>query len=66
MTNDNEDDQFDHESRNATLESGNFVPPSGTLFEAIFQELKRKDERKKSKHSFSAMISRLQSQRAEK
>lgn len=61
-----EDDIFDRKSRNATLESREFVSPSGTLFDAIFQELKRKEERKKSKHSFSSMISRLHAHRAKK
>jgi hypothetical protein len=59
MKNSIEDDAFDRKSRNATLESGKFVPPPGTLFEAIFQELKRKEERKKRKKSFSSMISGL-------
>jgi len=66
MKKSNEDDLFDRESRNATLESGQFVPPSGTLFEAIYKELKRKEERKKGKHSFSSMISRLHAHRAKK
>lgn len=54
-----ETDVFDHKTRNATLQNGEFSPPSGTIFEAIFQELKRKEQREKKRHSFSSMIHRL-------
>jgi len=54
-----ENDVFDHKTRNAALQNGEFIPPSGTLFEAIFQELKRKEQREKNRHSFSSLISRL-------
>jgi len=66
MKNSIEDDMFDRKTRDAALKSGQFVPPSGTLFEAIFQELKRKDEHEKNGHSFSSMISRLHARRAKK
>jgi hypothetical protein len=48
-----EDEMFDREIRNATLKSGEFRPPSGSIFEAIFHELKRKAEREKDRHHFS-------------
>ncbi len=54
-----ESDVFDRKTRNAALESGEFIPPSGTLFEAIFQELKRKEAREKNGHPLSSMISRF-------
>jgi hypothetical protein len=54
-----ENDVFDHKTRNATLQNGEFSPPSGTLFEAIFLELKRKEQQEKNRHSFSSIISRL-------
>jgi hypothetical protein len=61
-----EDDIFDREARNETLKSEEFRPPSGTLFEAIFRELKHKEEREKRKHSLSNIISRLRTRRAKK
>jgi hypothetical protein len=61
-----EDAMFDRETRNATLRSEEFHPPSGTLFEAIFKELKHKEEREKRKHSLSSIISRLHARRAKK
>lgn len=54
-----ETDVFDHKTRNAALQNGEFSPPSGTIFEAIFQELKRKEQREKNRHSFSSIISGL-------
>lgn len=54
-----EDAMFDRETRNATLRSEGFHPPSGTLFEAIFKELKRKEEHEGRKHSLSSIFSRL-------
>jgi len=61
-----EDDMFDRGTRNATLKMGEFRPPSGTLFEAIFQELKSKAEREEHRHSLSSTISRFRARRAEK
>jgi hypothetical protein len=61
-----EDAMFDRETRNATLRSGEFHPPSGTLFEAIFKELKRKEEHERGEHSLSNIISRLRARRAKK
>jgi hypothetical protein len=54
-----ENDVFDHKTRNAVLQNGEFSPPSGTIFEAIFQELKRKEQREKNGRSFSSLIPRL-------
>jgi hypothetical protein len=54
-----ESDVFNHKARNAALQNGKFSPPSGTILEAIFLELKRKEEQEKSKHSFSSITSRL-------
>jgi len=54
-----ENDVFDHKARNAALQNGEFSPPSGTMFEAIFRELKRKEQQEKNKRSFSSIISRL-------
>lgn len=51
-----ENDVFDHKTRNVALQNGEFSPPSGTIFEAIFQELKRKEQREKNRHSFSSLI----------
>ncbi len=45
-----ETDVFDHKTRNASLQNGEFSPPSGTIFEAIFQELKRKEQRERNRH----------------
>jgi hypothetical protein len=61
-----EGDMFDRKTRNMALKSGKFIPPSGTLFEAIFQELKRKEEQEKNRHSLSSMISRLHARSAKK
>jgi hypothetical protein len=61
-----EDAMFDRETRNATLRSEEFHPPSGTLFEAIFKELKRKEEHERRRHSLSNVISRLRARRAKK
>jgi hypothetical protein len=61
-----EDHMFDRKNRNMALKNGEFTPPSGTLFEAIFQELKRKEEREKNRHSLSSMISRLHARSAKK
>lgn len=61
-----EDDMFDRGTRNATLKKGEFHPPSGTLFEAIFQELKSKAEREERRHSLSSTISRFRARRAKK
>jgi hypothetical protein len=54
-----ENDVFDHKTRNAVLQNGEFSPHSGTIFEAIFQELKRKEQREKNGRSFSSLIPRL-------
>jgi len=61
-----ENDVFDHKSRNAALQNGEFNPPPGTMFEAIFRELKRKEQQEKNKHSFSSIISRLHTHRRSK
>jgi hypothetical protein len=61
-----DDRMFDRETRNSTLENGEFSPPSGTLFEAIYKELKHKEEREKRSHSISKMLSRLHENRARK
>ena len=61
-----ENDVFDHKSRNAALQNGEFSPPSGTMFEAIFRELKRKEQQEKNKRSFSSIISRLHTHRRSK
>lgn len=61
-----EDSMFDRETRNSTLKNGGFQPPSGTLFEAIFKELKNKEEHEKQGHSFSNTLSRLRGSRAKK
>jgi len=61
-----EDAMFDRETRYATLRSEDFQPPSGTLFEAIFKELRRKEEHERPKHSLSNIISRLRAHRAKK
>lgn len=61
-----EDAMFDRETRNATLRSEEFHPPSGTIFEAIFKELKRKEEHERPKHSLSNIILRLRVRRAKK
>jgi hypothetical protein len=61
-----EDHMFDREIRNSTLKNGEFRPPSGTLFEAIFTEIKRKEEHERHGRSFSDMISRLRTRRAKK
>ena len=61
-----EDVMFDRETRNTTLRSGEFHPPSGTLFEAIYKELKRKEEHERRKRSFSNIISRLRVRRTKK
>jgi hypothetical protein len=61
-----EDDMFDRGTRNATLKRGEFRPPSGTLFEAIFQELKSKAEREERRHSLSSAISRFRARRVKK
>ncbi|MGA2768560.1 MAG: hypothetical protein ABSF24_09645 [Candidatus Bathyarchaeia archaeon] len=58
-----EDAMFDRETRNATLGSEEFHPPAGTIFEAIFKELKRKEEHERRKHSLSNIISRLRGRR---
>jgi len=58
-----EDSMFDRKTRNETLNGGEFIPPSGTIFEAIFKELKRKEEREKNGHLFARMISRFRSAR---
>jgi hypothetical protein len=52
--------------RNASLRDGEFGPPSGTLFEAIYKELKYKEERREESCLFSKMFSRLQENRAKK
>jgi hypothetical protein len=54
-----ETDVFDRKASLAALQNGEFSPPSGTIFEAIFQELKRKEQREKNRHSFSSLIPRL-------
>ncbi|MGD0027445.1 MAG: hypothetical protein ABSC91_00725 [Candidatus Bathyarchaeia archaeon] len=54
-----DDHMFDRETRNSTLKNREFSPPSGTLFEAIYKELKHKEEREKQSHSFSKILSRL-------
>jgi hypothetical protein len=54
-----ENDVFDHKARNAALQNGKISPSSGTILEAIFLELKRKEQQEKNKHSFSSIISRL-------
>jgi hypothetical protein len=54
-----ENSMFDREARNAALNDGGFHPPSGSLFDAIFQELKRKEEREKHRHGLSNMAARL-------
>jgi hypothetical protein len=61
-----EDSMFDRETRNSTLKNGEFHPPSGTLFEAIFKELKLKQELKKNRHPFFNVVSRLRARRAKK
>lgn len=61
-----EDAMFDRETRDATLRNVEFHPPSGTLFEAIFKELKQKEEHERHKHSFSNIISQLRARRAKK
>jgi predicted NodU family carbamoyl transferase len=61
-----DDRMFDRETRNSTLKNGEFSPPSGTLFDAIYKELKHKEEREKQSHSFSKMLSRLRENRARK
>ena len=61
-----EDAMFDREARNATLRSEEFHPPSGTIFEAIFKELKRKEGNERRKHSLSSIVSRLRARRAKK
>jgi hypothetical protein len=57
---------LDRETRNSSLGSGEFSPPSGTLFEAIYKELKNKEERKKQGSSFSKILSRIRENRAKK
>jgi predicted NodU family carbamoyl transferase len=61
-----DDRMFDRETRNSTLKNGEFSPPSGTLFDAIYKELKHKEEREKQSYSFSKMLSRLRENRARK
>jgi hypothetical protein len=61
-----EDCMFDSKTRNETLNGGEFIPPSGTLFEAIFKELKRREEREKKGHLFTRMISRFREHRADR
>ena len=57
---------FDRETRNSSLKNPEFSPPSGTLFEAIYKELKHKEEHEKQSGSFSKMLSRLRENRAKK
>jgi hypothetical protein len=61
-----DDRMFDRETRNSTLKNGEFSPPSGTLFEAIYEELKHKEERAKQSHTFSKMLSKLRENQAKK
>jgi hypothetical protein len=61
-----EDTIFDRESRNSSLGNGEFGPPSGTLFEAIYKELKHREERKEKSGLFSKMLSGLHESRAKK
>ena len=61
-----EDHMFDRQTRNSTLKSGEFSPPSGTLFEAIFKELKMKEENERTSHSLSRALFRLRNNRAKK
>jgi hypothetical protein len=61
-----DDRMFDRETRNSTLKNGEFSPPSGTLFEAIYKELRYKEEREKQSHSFSKMLFRFRENRAKK
>jgi len=61
-----DDQMFDRQTRNSTLKNGEFTPRSGTLFEAIYKELKYKDEREKQSHTFFKMLSRLRENRAKK
>jgi hypothetical protein len=61
-----EDRMFDRETRNSALKNGEFSLPSGTLLEAIYKELKHKEEREKQSHSYSKMFSRLLENRAKK
>ena len=61
-----EDQMFDRETRNSTLTHGEFNPPAGTLFEAIYKELKHREEHEKHIRSFSKMFSRLREDRAKR
>ncbi|HXX86885.1 MAG TPA: hypothetical protein VEH86_00365 [Candidatus Acidoferrum sp.] len=61
-----EDGMFDRQTRNSSLKNSEFSPPSGTLFEAIYKELKHKEEREKQSGSFSKVLSRLRENRAKK
>lgn len=61
-----DDQMLDRQTRNSTLKNGEFTPRSGTLFEAIYKELKYRDEREKQSHTFSKMLFRLRENRAKK
>ena len=61
-----EDQMFDRETRNSTLRNGEFNPPSGTLFEAIYKELKHREEHEKHNRSLSKTFSKLREDRAKK
>ena len=61
-----EDRMFDRETRNSTLTNGEFNPPSGTLFEAIYKELKHREEHEKQSHPLSKMLSQLYENRTKK
>jgi hypothetical protein len=61
-----EDQMLDRETRNSTLKNGEFNPPSGTLFEAIYKELRHREEHEKHSRSFSKMFSRLREDRAKR
>jgi len=61
-----DDRMFDRQKRNSTLKNRKFRPPSGTLLEAIYEELKNKEDREKQGHSYFKMFSRFRQDRAKK
>jgi hypothetical protein len=61
-----DDPMFDRQTRNSTLRNKKFSPPSGTLFEAIYRELKDKEQREKQGRSYFKMLFRLRQNRAKR